>query len=123
MIDHVSIGSRDADRAAAFYAHCFAPLGYTERFRDATQIAFGAGEAWDFWIYPVEAAPVGARSHVAFKAPSREAVQAFHDRAVEQGAQAVRAPGLRPDIDERYFGTVLRDLDGHTIEAVHWQAG
>jgi predicted lactoylglutathione lyase len=32
----------------------------------------------------------------------------------------LRKPGLRPDVNERYFGTMITDPDQHTIEVVHW---
>ena len=59
---------------------------------------------------------------MAFSAPSRDAVIAFHEAALARGGVSAVAPGERPDISPRYFGTVLQDPDGHRIEAVHWSA-
>jgi catechol 2,3-dioxygenase-like lactoylglutathione lyase family enzyme len=63
---------------------------------------------------------VGARAHIAVRADTQEKILRFHEVARQRGATTVRAPGERPDISPDYFGTVIRDLDGHTIEVVHW---
>ena len=124
MIDHVSIGTRDMARAADFYSACFAPLGYTLQHQDATQTIYGADGHWSFCLYPAQGdgALAGERTHMAIAAPSQQAARDFFDAARARGAAALREPGLRPDINERYFGTMVRDPDGHTIEVVHWSA-
>jgi catechol 2,3-dioxygenase-like lactoylglutathione lyase family enzyme len=123
MIDHVSLGTQKFDDAIEFYSECFLPLGYQLLRRTPQEAAFGAPDKWGFWLYPVVSsqAVVGMRSHVAVSAKSREKVIEFHDIAHSRGATTVRAPGCRPEISPDYFGTVIRDLDGHTIEVVHWR--
>jgi len=122
MIDHVSIGTRELSRSTAFYTACFAPLGYTLQHEDATQVIYGAHGHWSFCLYPSsgDRALAGDRAHIAVSAPSRQAAQDFFDVAIANGATTLRAPGLRPDINERYFGAMVTDPDGHTIEVVHW---
>lgn len=122
MIDHLSLGAKDYARAVAFYGACLAPLGYSLQRDTGAEAAFGTEPNWGFFIYPVgeEAKSVGERTHVAFAAPGRAAVEAFSRIAVEHGAKAVRPPGPRPDISPEYFGTVLTDPEGHTLEAVFW---
>jgi catechol 2,3-dioxygenase-like lactoylglutathione lyase family enzyme len=122
MIDHVSLGTTRFDEAIAFYEKCFAVVGYSLRHREENEAAFGAGDQWDFWLYPVAGGEsvVGARSHVAVAASSREEAERFVEVAVAAGAAVVRPAGERPDISPAYFGAVIRDLDGHTIEVVHW---
>jgi catechol 2,3-dioxygenase-like lactoylglutathione lyase family enzyme len=122
MIDHTSLGVKDFERAVAFYSACLGPLGYSlQRMTDA-EAAFGVEAAWGFFLYPVAsgASIVGERNHVAFSAPDRSAVEAFHQTAIANGARSVRPPGGRPDISPDYFGTVLVDPEGHTLEAVFW---
>jgi catechol 2,3-dioxygenase-like lactoylglutathione lyase family enzyme len=122
MIDHISLGSRKFNDAVQFYSDCFLPLGYRLEHHTAEEAAFGPEGKWIFWLYPVAAneSIVGARSHVAVSTDAREKVMKFHELAIEKGATTVRAPGGRPEISPDYFGTVVRDLDGHTIEVVHW---
>jgi catechol 2,3-dioxygenase-like lactoylglutathione lyase family enzyme len=122
MIDHVSLGTKQFDEAIVFHMACFSRLGYRLEHRTEKEAAFGADGKWDFWLYPVapEGALVGARSHVAVAANSRDDVVSFFEAAVGKGAACVRAPGERLDISPHYFGAVVRDLDGHTLEVVHW---
>lgn len=123
MIDHVSLGTGDLPRAVAFYKACLAPLGYTVQHQDDGQAIFGADGKWQFALYPAQdGSPVnGHRTHVAFSSPTEDAARAFHDNALALGATTLRLPGLRPDINDRYFGTMITDPDQHVIEVVHWR--
>lgn len=122
MIDHTSLGVRDYDRAVVFYTAILAPLGYALQRHKPDEAAFGAVQDWGFFLYPAasEKSVVCERNHVAFKAPSRDAVAAFSRIAIEQGGKQVRPVGPRADISPEYFGAVLTDPDGHTLEAVFW---
>jgi catechol 2,3-dioxygenase-like lactoylglutathione lyase family enzyme len=122
MVDHISLGTSRIDRAVEFYTDCFLPLGYQVQRYTPDEVAFGTEEKWLFWLYPVgpEETIVGARAHVALSADNHGQVVEFYDKAQRRGATTVRVPGPRPDISPEYFGTVIRDLDGHTIEVVHW---
>ena len=122
MIDHTSLGVGNFARAIAFYEACLKPLGYALQRTKPDEAAFGTDRHWGFFLYPAapEKSVVGERSHVAFSAGGREAVGVFHRIAVENGGKSVRPPGPRPDIGPEYFGTVVTDPDGHTLEAVFW---
>ncbi len=65
------------------------------------------------------AASAGPGFHLAFAAPSREAVDAFHEASIRQGASDNGAPGLRAHYGPDYYAAFIIDLDGHRIEAVH----
>jgi catechol 2,3-dioxygenase-like lactoylglutathione lyase family enzyme len=121
MIDHVSLGTRRFEDATAFYSACFAALGYRLEHKTHSEAAFGIDGKWDFWLYPVttDEVVVGQRSHVAVTAGTREKVRQFLEVAIRAGATEVRPAGERPDISPDYFGTMIRDLDGHTVEVVH----
>ena len=122
MFDHISFGVRDLDRATAFYTRVLGTLGYKLQRRLDGEVAFGPGDDWTFFLYPAEpgASLVGARMHLAFRAASRDAVRAFYDTALGLGATTVpdRAPDVRPQFGEDYFGAVLQDPDGHTLEVM-----
>lgn len=68
---------------------------------------------------PGDGQPAGTANgtHFVFIAPSKEAVQAFHDTALEAGGCGDGEPGPRPDYGDAYYGCSVRDLDGHKIEA------
>jgi catechol 2,3-dioxygenase-like lactoylglutathione lyase family enzyme len=79
-------------------------------------VAFGSGESGRLIIYASERPVAGF--HVAFSAPSREAVDRFHAAALEAGGRDNGAPGLRPEYHEGYYGAYVFDPDGNNIEAV-----
>lgn len=119
MFNHVSVGIRDVERAARFYDAALGALGYR---RTATE-DFGCawGIAWpEFWAgVALEGEPgPGNGSHIAFIAPSRAAVDAFHAAALAEGGTDAGTPGLR-DYTPNYYAAFVRDPDGNKLEAVH----
>jgi catechol 2,3-dioxygenase-like lactoylglutathione lyase family enzyme len=123
MIDHLTIGSHRFDAASAFYTECFKTLGVALHEKNEQHAAYGKGEQWTFFVYPAEqdATLNGNRMHVAFAADSMEAVHAFYDTALAQGATAIRPPGDLPSLNERYYGAMCKDLDQHAVEVVYWR--
>jgi catechol 2,3-dioxygenase-like lactoylglutathione lyase family enzyme len=122
VFDHISFGVRDLARATTFYTRVLATLGYKLQRQQGAEVAFGPGDDWTFFLYPAEAnaTVAGARMHLAFRATSRAAVHAFYATAMELGASALpaRAPDVRPQFGDDYFGAVLQDPDGHTLEVM-----
>jgi catechol 2,3-dioxygenase-like lactoylglutathione lyase family enzyme len=120
MLDHVSLGTHDLDRATDFYSRLLACLDWSVQRRSADEVAFGTTTDWTFFLYPAdpESTPVGARMHVAFRAPDRRTALAFERTALALGATSVRDVAERPQFGADYFGGVLRDPDGHAIEVL-----
>jgi catechol 2,3-dioxygenase-like lactoylglutathione lyase family enzyme len=115
MFDHILVDVDDLARSKAFHKATLTPLGISlQEFADS-MAGFGTA-APGFWI----AARGQAKSHVhlAFPAPSREAVDSFHAAAVEAGGTDNGAPGLRPDYGDGYYAAFVLDPDGNNIEAV-----
>jgi len=56
---------------------------------------------------------------LAFDAPSRETVDAFHAAALKSGGVDCGKPGPRPDYGATYYAAFVIDLDGFKLEAVH----
>ncbi len=120
MIHHVSLGVRDLDVAGAFYDAALGALGLRRVFEDDSAIGYGIIDDNDVLCLKLRpaAAPPGEGSHLAFSAPSRAAVDAFHAAALSSGGSDNGAPGLRPDYGCNYYAAFLVDPDGHRIEAV-----
>jgi len=120
MIDHISFGVHDLDRATAFYTRVLGTIGYRLHRQLATEVAFGTGDDWTFFLYPADGTVAGARMHLAFRAGSRAAVHDFYATALALGATALpdRHPAERPQFGADYFGAVLQDPDGHTVEVL-----
>ncbi|HEY6023535.1 MAG TPA: VOC family protein [Pseudolabrys sp.] len=121
MIDHISIAVRDIKIAEAFYTALLAPLGLN-KLRDWPNAAVGFGKRYpEFWINSrasMTPAAAGSGVHVCLRAPSTEAVDAFHAAALAGGGASDGEPGLRPEYNDRYYAAFIRDPDGNRIEAV-----
>jgi catechol 2,3-dioxygenase-like lactoylglutathione lyase family enzyme len=116
MIDHVTANVADVERAKRFYARALEPLGYSVQAEFPGAAGFGTGEGIpDFWISSSEAR--GA-THVAFTAPDRATVDAFHEAAIAAGAEDNGAPGIREHYHQHYYAAFVHDADGNNIEAV-----
>ena len=124
MLSHVSLGTNDAARAAAFYDPVLAVLGIRPGKRRGDSVDYSAAAIGFSLEGPVDGKPasVGNGVHVAFVAESRAAVDEFHRVALANGGSDAGAPGLRPEYDANYYGAFVRDPDGNKIEAVCFMA-
>ncbi len=116
-IDHVTLRARDPAASRRFYEAALAPLGFGLEFERDGLLAFGSGESGRLILYAGERPVAGV--HLAFSAPSREAVDAFHAAALEAGGRDNGAPGPRPEYHRGYYGAYVFDPDGNNVEAVH----
>jgi catechol 2,3-dioxygenase-like lactoylglutathione lyase family enzyme len=115
MIDHVYIPVRDLATAEAFYLGALAPLGYTGLIERPGVAGLGPGRKPDFFLREGEP---GDPVHVAFAAPDRATVDAFHAAALAAGGIDNGGPGPRPEYHPHYYGAFVLDPDGHNVEAV-----
>ena len=118
MIDHVSIQCTDLDASAIFYDAVLAPLGGHRVMEVEGAIGYGT-EFPDFWLGQQRTGDGFRESHLAFRAPSRDAVTAFFAAATAAGAEALHEPRVWPEYHPGYFGAFVRDPDGNNVEAVH----
>jgi len=124
MIDHVSVGVSDLERAARFYEAALTPLGLSRLVTRPATVGFGKSYP-EFWInLRAEMAPVAPESgvHICLRAKSPEEVDAFHAAALKAGGSSGGAPGLRPHDRVRYYAAFIADPDGNRIEAVTFPA-
>ena len=127
MIDHVGIAVTELDRSRTFYEAALGPLGMSVQMEvggDKTEsggsaLGFGIPGEKIFWIADGE--KVGEGTHVAFKADSRDQVDAFHSEGLKAGGRDNGAPGLRPHYGPSYYAAFLYDPDGVNIEAVCYE--
>ena len=115
MIDHFNLPVIDIERSERFYTHVLKALGLRLLARDGNAIGYGV-DSWQFGLILSE--PPIQTLHLAFRADSHAAVQAFFQAGLDAGAVSNGAPGIRPQYDPKYYAAFLRDLDGHNIEAV-----
>ena len=122
MLDHVSIQVDDPAASATFYDTVLATLGYQRVMDFGAVIGYG-DDFPSFWIGPATDPIPNRQTHLAFTAPSRDAVQAFFDAAVALGAEVLHAPRVWPEYHPGYYGAFVRDPDGNNVEAVHHTFG
>lgn len=128
MFSHVTVGTRDLERAGRFYDAVLAPLGLKRRAvtPDGGPPAF----CWvserallpRFYVYiPRDGALAtsGNGSMVAFLAPSRDTVISAYAAGRENGGTDEGEPGDRPHYGRGYYGAYLRDPDGNKVHIVH----
>ena len=122
MLGHLSLGVRDLARSIEFYDSCLAPLGYGRVWTSAKAAGFGeagGGDKLALFARPDDARAPGPGFHLAFDAPNRPAVDAFHAAAIGSGGSDAGPPGLRPRYGPTYYAAFVTDPDGHKLEAVH----
>lgn len=127
MFDHVGIFVSDTMRSFPFYEAALAPLGIVVRER---QVHWGSivmtGENYRpfLWIGPAggnyHGTPVRIEErrpvHLAFRAPSKQAVEEFYQQGLANGGRDNGAP---EDCGGGAYGAYLLDPDGNNIETVY----
>lgn len=124
VVSHVSLGTNNFTRATVFYDKVMAALSCRRVMEFPGATAYGKDRP-EFWIQvPIDGKPAAAGNgtHIAFLAPTEEAVDAFHAAALAAGGKDEGAPGPRPQYGPAYYGCFVRDPDGHKLEAMHWKS-
>ena len=130
VIDHVGIRVRELAASRRMYEAALAELGFSVlgegEFEGDAYVLFGRPDNDDFSLHTVGSRPgrerVTTGAHIAFKAPSEDAVKRWHDAAVRHGGTDNGPPGLRPEYSGRYFAAFVVDPDGNNVEAVFHEA-
>ena len=118
MFDHVTVQVADVERSRRFYTFLLAPLGIRPGHEDGEAVGFFSDtETGGYWLGPARA-PEARELHLAFRAPSRAVVRAFHAAGMEAGGESIYEPQVFTQYHPNYFAAFIRDPDGHSIEAV-----
>jgi catechol 2,3-dioxygenase-like lactoylglutathione lyase family enzyme len=121
VLDHLSLGVTDLERAIRFYDAALGALGLLRVWTYEHAAGYdptGPDEKLAIIADP-QARPAGAGAHLALTARDRAAVDAFHRAALANGGTDEGAPGLRPRYGSGYYAAFVRDPDGNKLEAVH----
>src|SRR6201991_769229 len=115
VFDHVGIAVSDLAASERFYRTVLSALGVEPSHADAGLVE------WEDWAIgpPDREHPVTRGVHVGFRAPTREAVDAFWQAGIDAGYRDDGAPGPRTVYGPDYYGGFLLDPDGTSAEAVH----
>ena len=120
MIDHVSVGVGDLDRAARFYEAALAALGLSRLVTRPATVGFGKTYP-EFWINlrkDMRKVPHESGAHICLRARTMAQVDAFHAAALDNGGISDGPPGLRPHDRVKYYAAFVLDPDGNRVEAV-----
>lgn len=121
MFSHVTIGADEPERLETFYDAVLATLGIVPFFKVPGTLSYGTAAGPKVFVlkpFNGEAHVPGNGGHVAFLAPDRASVDAFHAKALEMGGTSEGAPGLRPHYHPNYYGAYVRDPAGNKLQAV-----
>ena len=120
MIDHISLGVADLDRAVRFYEPVLAALGLARLVSRPATIGFGKSYP-EFWLnlrVGMTNVPHESGTHICLRARTTGDIDAFHAAALAAGGLSDGAPGLRPHDRVKYYAAFVIDPDGNRIEAV-----
>ncbi|MFM2398664.1 MAG: hypothetical protein RL341_821 [Pseudomonadota bacterium] len=124
MIDYVTVGTNNWQRAQHFYDAVLATIGYARDYEDAQYIGWtlgGAAALPGFVLakpFDGKPATTGNGVMVAFGAATVAQVHAFYDTALAQGGKDEGAPGIRPHYGPDFYVAYVRDLDGNKLACV-----
>jgi len=119
-IDHIGLSVEDYDRAKAFYSAALSALrgGVLMEFpMDNGVKVMGLGSDGHAFLW-VSGGGRANHQHIAFRAETRDQVDAFYAAAIAAGGRDNGGPGLRPEYSEHYYAAYVLDPEGHNIEAV-----
>jgi catechol 2,3-dioxygenase-like lactoylglutathione lyase family enzyme len=119
VIDHMSLGVSDLERAQTFYDVVLAALGFSRLYNKPESATYGLGQGSDdFSVVRDRNGAQRSGAHIAFRARSPTAVDRFHAAALAAGGKDDGAPGFRPEYHGGYYAAFVIDPDGNRIEAV-----
>ena len=121
MLDHVTLGVANFERAKRFYERALAPLGLKIRMgEEGVYWGFGRERPF-FWIGATDDSHPASRAvHIAFAAETHSQVDAFYEAALAAGASDNAGSGYRDQYGRGYYAAFVIDPEGHNIEAVHY---
>jgi catechol 2,3-dioxygenase-like lactoylglutathione lyase family enzyme len=112
LIDHIHLRVADVAASKRFYGAVFEALGFPDVLQEGRGF-FHADE-----LFVDQADGYVTKVHLAFQAPDRETVQAFHRAALAAGGRDNGGPGER-SYHPGYYGAFVLDPDGNNVEAVY----
>ncbi|KAJ5772653.1 hypothetical protein N7520_003182 [Penicillium odoratum] len=122
-INHVFLWGSPAkfQSLRAFYRAVLQPVGYNEMIRVNDECLIGYGSDYPyFWLKQLPADKTTMPTHIAFDAPSRDAVDRFYELALQHGGRDNGAPGIREEMSRQpYYAAFILDLHGNNVEAVY----
>jgi catechol 2,3-dioxygenase-like lactoylglutathione lyase family enzyme len=119
MFDHVKFGASDYATSKTFFLKALEPLGVVVVGEGAPSYGIELCRPdGDVSLCLCQTDQKTAPLHIAFRAETRQQVDAFYRAALEAGGRDNGAPGLRPHYHANYYAAFVIGPDGHNVEAV-----
>ncbi|KZT61913.1 lactoylglutathione lyase [Calocera cornea HHB12733] len=121
-VAHIGLDVTSFRVSEPFYTKTFGALDWSKTF--ATPTAAGYGPGYFVFIIREKGECVTDRkgrggTHIAFEAPTREAVHEWYEAAIKAGATGNGEPGPRTNVSKNYYAAHVLDPDGYRLEAVY----
>ena len=121
-IHHIDLSVRDPQASAAFYDQVLSLIGF-RREGDVPEGPIWAGAQVEIGLQSARSSAPHDRyspglHHLAFTAPSRAEVDAFHQELLQLGVEVLDAPAEYPDYGPGYYAVFFADPDGMKLEYV-----
>lgn len=121
IVDHLSLGVPSISEACNFYDGLMKTLGVDLLAETSNFAAYGKDAVQFLLMTPLneQSCSAGNGTHIAFKALSQSAVDAFHAYAMENGGVCEGSPGQRPAYPKpNVYTAFVRDPFGNKLEAI-----
>lgn len=121
MIAYTMVGTRNLEKALAFYEPLFAEMNLEVCWKDKSCFSYGKVQDLNFprFIvgYPFDGDPssVGNGVMTAFQFHAPEVVDRLYDIAMNRGGTSEGKPGYRPQYAEGFYAAYVRDPDGNKL--------
>lgn len=116
MFTHICVSARDLQESTRFYTAALTPLG-AQNLGPFSETSHGFRKDGAMLLIMLprdgQAATHSNGGTIGFKAPSREAVDAFHAAGLANGGTDEGEPG--PRLDGNVYGAYLRDPVGNKL--------
>jgi catechol 2,3-dioxygenase-like lactoylglutathione lyase family enzyme len=120
MIGYITMGTKDLEKATAFWTALLEPLGAKSIGGSDRMAMFGSGPGQPMLAvcipYDQQEQHPGNGNMVALPAGSRERVDELYAKAIELGGTDEGEPGERMPT---FYGGYFRDLDGNKVVFYH----
>ena len=124
-IHHLDLTVRDLRGATGFYERVLPLLGF-RRMPDCAEGPLWAGAELELGLQAARSVDARAHDrrspglhHLAFSAPSRDAVDALHRELLRLGVRILDAPAEYPEYTPGYYAVFFADPDGIKLEYVY----
>lgn len=124
MISYTMVGTKNLEKALAFYEPVFHKMRWDICWKDDASVSFGKKDNLDFprfFVgYPFDGNPgtAGNGSMTAFRLGEADQVDKLYQIAISCGGSSEGQPGYRPQYGDGFYAAYVRDPDGNKLAFV-----